>query len=105
MAGYIIALIASTALFLLNTAGSLFFGEMDFDVDMDGGGFLGGDVFSFKGLLHFLTGFLIDTDFNERSYSYFSVYRHWHRTCFYIRTVFFVQIHLCEIAAKHEIYR
>lgn len=61
MAWYVIILIASAALFLLTTAGSLFFGGMDFDVDadvdIDGGGFLGGDLFSFKGLLHFLMGF------------------------------------------------
>ena len=49
---YVIVLIASAALFLLTATGSLFFGEMDFDADVDGG-----DIFSFKGLLHFLMGF------------------------------------------------
>ncbi|MDR1610507.1 MAG: hypothetical protein LBS08_03245 [Candidatus Symbiothrix sp.] len=61
MAWYVIVLIVSVALFLLTTIVSLFFGEMDFDIDtdvnIDGGGFLGGDIFSFKGLLHFATGF------------------------------------------------
>jgi hypothetical protein len=60
MAWYVIVLIASAALFLVTTVGSLFFGEMDFNVDTDmdvGGDFLGGDMFSFKGLLHFAMGF------------------------------------------------
>lgn len=64
MAWYVIVLIASAVLFLITTIGSLFFGEMDFDVntdvddvDIDGSGFLGGDIFSFKGLLHFAMGF------------------------------------------------
>jgi uncharacterized membrane protein len=61
MAWYVIVLIVSSALFLLVTVGSLIFGEMDFDVDADvnadGGDLLGGDIFSFKGLLHFIIGF------------------------------------------------
>ncbi|MDR2622025.1 MAG: hypothetical protein LBC48_05530 [Dysgonamonadaceae bacterium] len=61
MTWYVIVLIASAALFLLTTVSALFFGEMhlgvDTDVDVDGGDFLGGDIFSFKGLLHFAMGF------------------------------------------------
>ncbi|GHT60670.1 hypothetical protein AGMMS50239_10070 [Bacteroidia bacterium] len=60
MAWYVIVLIASAALFLLTTIGSFIFGEMDIDIDTDvdtGGDFLGGDIFSFKGLLHFAIGF------------------------------------------------
>jgi hypothetical protein len=62
MAWYVIVLIASAALFLFTTIGSFIFGEveldMDTDVDIDtGGDFFGGDIFSFKGLLHFAMGF------------------------------------------------
>jgi hypothetical protein len=62
MAWYVIVLIASAALFLLTTIGSFIFGEMDLDIDTDvdmdtGGDFFGGDIFSFKGLLHFAMGF------------------------------------------------
>lgn len=59
---YVIVLIASAALFLLTTIGSFIFGEMGIDTDIDvddatGGDFFGGDIFSFKGLLHFAMGF------------------------------------------------
>ena len=62
MAWYVIVLIASTALFLLTTISSLIFGGMDLDIDTDvdadtGGNLFGGDIFSFKGLLHFTLGF------------------------------------------------
>jgi hypothetical protein len=62
MAWYVIVLIASAALFLLTTIGSFVFGGMELDIDTDvdidtGGDFFGGDIFSFKGLLHFAMGF------------------------------------------------
>ena len=58
MAWYVIVLIASSGLFLITTIGSLFFGDMDLDADVDvGSGFLVSDVFSFKGLVHFTIGF------------------------------------------------
>jgi uncharacterized membrane protein len=59
MAWYVIVLIASSALFLITSIGSLIFGELnlDIDVDTDGGDFSGGDIFSFKGLVHFAIGF------------------------------------------------
>jgi uncharacterized membrane protein len=60
MAWYAIVLIVSSALFLLTTIGSLFFGDMDIDMDADldvGSGFLLSDVISFKGLIHFTIGF------------------------------------------------
>lgn len=59
MTWYVIVLIASAALFLITTIGSLIFGELDLniDVDADGGDFPGGDIFSFKGLVHFALGF------------------------------------------------
>jgi hypothetical protein len=59
MAWYEIILIASSALFLLTTIGSLIFGEIEFDADLDvdSDGFLLSDVVSFKGLLHFVLGF------------------------------------------------
>jgi uncharacterized membrane protein len=60
MAWYVIVLIVSSALFLLTTIGTLFFGELgvglDTDLDIDSG-FLLSDVFSFKGLIHFAIGF------------------------------------------------
>ena len=58
MAWYVIVLIASSGLFLLTTIGSLFFGDMDLDADVDvGSGFVLGDLISFKGLIHFVIGF------------------------------------------------
>jgi hypothetical protein len=59
MAWYEIILIASSALFLLSTVGSLIFGDIEFDTDfdLDSDGFLLSDVVSFKGLLHFVLGF------------------------------------------------
>ena len=58
MAWYVIVLIVSCALFLFSTIGSLFFGSLDLDADTDVGSDLTfGDVFSFKGLIHFTIGF------------------------------------------------
>jgi len=58
MAWYVIVLIVSLGMFLLTTIGSLFFGDMDLDADVDvGSGFMVSDVFSFKGLVHFTIGF------------------------------------------------
>ena len=60
MAWYVIVLIVSACLLLLTTIISLFFGDVDMDFDADlgaGSGFLMGDVFSFKGLIHFTIGF------------------------------------------------
>ena len=60
MAWYVIVLIVSSGLFLLTSIGSIFFGDMDFDTDVDleiDSGFLFSDVFSFKGLIHFIIGF------------------------------------------------
>ena len=58
MAWYVIVLIVSSGLFLLTSIGSLIFGDMDLDADVDvGSGFLLGDVISFKGLIHFTIGF------------------------------------------------
>jgi uncharacterized membrane protein len=61
MEWYVIVLIVSSALFVLTSIGSLFFGGMDIDVDtdldVDGSGFLVSDVISFKGLVHFTIGF------------------------------------------------
>ena len=58
MAWYVIVLIVSSCLFLLTTIGSLFFGDMDLDADVDvGSGFMLGDLISFKGLVHFIIGF------------------------------------------------
>ena len=60
MAWYVIVLIVSSGLFFLTTIGSLFFGEIDVDLDTDldiGSGFLLSDVISFKGLIHFSIGF------------------------------------------------
>ena len=59
---YVIVLIVSAALFVLTSIGSLFFGSigMDADVDVDadvGSGLLLGDLISFKGLIHFTIGF------------------------------------------------
>ena len=56
MAWYVIVLIVASSLFLLTAIGSLFFGDMDMDADIDAG-FLLSDVISFKGLLHFTIGF------------------------------------------------
>ncbi|MDR1437238.1 MAG: hypothetical protein LBI65_03865 [Candidatus Symbiothrix sp.] len=56
MAWYEIVLIASSGLFLLFTVCSLFFGEIDVDLDLDAG-FLLSDLVSFKGMLHFVIGF------------------------------------------------
>ena len=58
MAWYVIVLIVSCALFLFSTIGSLFFGGLDLDADTDVGSDLTfGDIFSFKGLIHFTIGF------------------------------------------------
>ncbi|MDR3219074.1 MAG: hypothetical protein LBU22_08910 [Dysgonamonadaceae bacterium] len=58
MAWYVILLIVSSALFVLSTIGSLFFGDIDMDTDVDvGSGFLLSDFISFKGLIHFSIGF------------------------------------------------
>jgi uncharacterized membrane protein len=58
MAWYVIVLIVSSAFFLLTTIGSLIFGDLDLDADVDvGSGFVLGDVLSFKGLVHFTIGF------------------------------------------------
>jgi len=58
MAWYVIVLIVSSGLFVLITIGSLFFGNVDLDADVDvGSGFLLSDVLSFKGLIHFTIGF------------------------------------------------
>jgi hypothetical protein len=60
MAWYVIVLMVSSGLFLLTTIGSLFFGNMDLDTDVEAGsGLLLGDVISFKGLLHFIIGFTL----------------------------------------------
>ncbi|GHS98308.1 hypothetical protein FACS189421_06690 [Bacteroidia bacterium] len=58
MAWYEIVLIVSAALFLISTLGSLLFGgiDLDFDVDIDASTLLS-DFLSFKGLLHFCIGF------------------------------------------------
>ena len=56
MTWYVIVLIVSSGLFLLTVIGSLFFGDMDVDVNLDSG-FLLSDVISFKGLVHFAIGF------------------------------------------------
>ena len=58
MAWYVIVLIVSSGLFLLTSIGSIFFGDMDLDTDLEiDSGFLFSDVFSFKGLIHFTIGF------------------------------------------------
>ena len=58
MAWYVIVLIVSSGLFVLTTIGSLLFGDMDLDADVDAGSdFLISDVISFKGLIHFAIGF------------------------------------------------
>ena len=60
MAWYVIVLIISAALFVLISVVSIFFGDLDLNIDADvdtGGGLFGGDIFSFKGLLHFSMGF------------------------------------------------
>ncbi len=58
MEWYVIVLIVSSGLFLITTIISLFFGDMDMDAQVDvGSGFMLGDVFSFKGLVHFAIGF------------------------------------------------
>ena len=63
MAWYDIVLLVSSILFLLSTIGSLLFGGIDVDfntdvdIDIDAGGTLFSDIFSFKGLLHFCIGF------------------------------------------------
>lgn len=56
MPWYVIALIVSSALFLISTIASVFWGDIDLDVDIDNG-FLLSDFISFKGLLHFAFGF------------------------------------------------
>ena len=61
MAWYVIVLIASSGLFLLTTIGSLFFGDMDLNADVDiGSGLDLGDLISFKGLVHFTIGFSLE---------------------------------------------
>ena len=58
MAWYVIVLIVSSGLFLLTSVGSLIFGGLDMEADVDvGSGFLLSDVISFKGLIHFTIGF------------------------------------------------
>jgi uncharacterized membrane protein len=60
MAWYVIVLIISSALFILTTIISVFFGDMDVDMNTDvdvGSGFMLSDVISFKGLMHFTIGF------------------------------------------------
>jgi hypothetical protein len=58
MTWYEIILIIASALFLLSTISSLFFGDFDLDLGVDGG-FLLSDIVSFKGLLHFVLGFTL----------------------------------------------
>jgi len=59
MEWYVLLLIISAALFVLTTVGSLLFGDVHVDADLDVAtdGFLLSDVISFKGLLHFALGF------------------------------------------------
>ncbi|MDR1859409.1 MAG: hypothetical protein LBR06_00615 [Bacteroidales bacterium] len=59
MTWYELLLIASGVLFLLTTLGSLLFGDVSADADIEVGvdGFLMSDIISFKGCLHFLLGF------------------------------------------------
>ncbi|MDR1743747.1 MAG: hypothetical protein LBR48_08030 [Dysgonamonadaceae bacterium] len=61
MAWYVIVLIASAALFVLTTVGSLIFGDLetgvDVSADIDPGALTTSDLISFKGLLHFALGF------------------------------------------------
>jgi len=60
MSWYLILLLVSSGLFVITTLGSLFFGNMDIDMDADlevGSGFLLSDLISFKGLIHFTIGF------------------------------------------------
>ena len=60
MAWYVIVLIISSGLFILTTIISVFFGDMDVDMNTDidvGSGFMLSDVISFKGLVHFTIGF------------------------------------------------
>jgi prepilin signal peptidase PulO-like enzyme (type II secretory pathway) len=58
MAWYVIVLIVSSVLFLLTTVGSLIFGDIDLNADLDfDSGFVLSDFFSFKGLIHFVIGF------------------------------------------------
>jgi prepilin signal peptidase PulO-like enzyme (type II secretory pathway) len=58
MAWYVIVLIVASSLFLITTIGSIFFGEIDIDLNADiDSGFLVSDVISFKGLIHFAIGF------------------------------------------------
>ena len=57
---YVIVLIVSAGVFVLISIVSLIFGNLDVDFDGDvdvGSGFLFSDVFSFKGLVHFVIGF------------------------------------------------
>lgn len=69
MAWYVIVLIVSSSLFLLTAISSLFFGNLDLDLNTDldlDSGFLLSDVISFKGLVHFTIGFsLVLTLMNE----------------------------------------
>jgi hypothetical protein len=75
MTWYEIVLLVSSIFFLLSTVGSLLFGgiDVDFDADIDvdvNTGGLFGDVFSFKGLLHFCIGFsLVLTLMHEVSFA------------------------------------
>ena len=60
MAWYVIVLIISSGFFILTTIISVFFGNMDVDMNADidvGSGFMLSDVISFKGLIHFTIGF------------------------------------------------
>jgi hypothetical protein len=57
MTWYEITLLVSAAFFLLSTIGSLLFGGIETDFDVEVEGTLLSDVFSFKGLLHFVIGF------------------------------------------------
>ena len=58
MEWYVIVLIVSSGVFLLTSVCLLLFGNMETDAGLDlDSGFTWGDLFSFKGLIHFTIGF------------------------------------------------